>query len=97
MRRLIEGILIVGGGVLGAVLAHVRTNGEIEAAGTAWSLTVLPGLIFIVPLGGVHGFLAEVIWPVIIGCNALAYALIVFVVIFAFRRIFTRRSRTAND
>jgi hypothetical protein len=88
MRRLIEGILIVGGGVLGAALAHVRTNGEIEAAGTAWSLTMLPGLIFIVPLGGVHGFLAEVIWPVIIGCNALAYALIVFLLIFGFRRLF---------
>jgi hypothetical protein len=88
MRRLIEGILIAAGGVLGAFLAQVRTTGEFEAAGTAWSLTMLPGLIFIVPLGGVHGFLAEVIWPVILGCNALAYALIAFILIFGVRRLF---------
>ena len=91
--RLIEVILILGGAALGAALAHVRTTGEIEAAGTAWSLTLLPGLLFIVPLGGVHGFLAEVIWPVIIGCNALAYALIVFLMLFAFRRLLARRPR----
>jgi hypothetical protein len=96
MRRVIDWILIVAGGALGVVLAHVRTQADVEAAGTAWSLTLLPGLIFIVPLGGVHGFLAEVIWPVIIGCNALAYALIVFVLIFAFRRIFGRKSNAAN-
>jgi hypothetical protein len=94
LRRLIEIILILGGAALGAILAHVRTHGEIEAAGTAWSLTLLPGLIFIVPLGGVHGFLAEVIWPVIIGCNAVAYALIVFLVILAFRRLFEGRTST---
>ena len=94
MRRLLEGILIVGGGILGAYLAHVRTAADVEISGTAWSLTMLPGLIFIVPLGGVHGFLAEVIWPVIIGCNALAYALIVSIVIFAFERFFFRRRST---
>lgn len=83
--------------MLGAVLAHVRTHSEIEAAGTAWSLTLLPGLIFIVPLGGVHGFLAEVIWPVIIGCNALAYALIVFLVIFGFRRLFALKTERVTN
>jgi hypothetical protein len=96
-RRLIDVILVLGGGVLGVVLAHVRTEADVEAAGTAWSLTLIPGLVFIVPLGGVHGFLAEVIWPVIIGCNAVAYALIVFVLIFVFRRIFARRSSAANN
>lgn len=96
LQRLIDVILVSGGAVLGFLLAHVRTNAEVEAAGTAWSLTLLPGLVFIVPLGGVHGFLAEVIWPVILGCNAIAYALIVFILIFTFRRIFERISGASH-
>jgi hypothetical protein len=87
MPRWIDIILILCGAVLGAVLAHVKTVAEVNVVGTAWSLTLIPGLFFIAPLGGVHGFLAEVIWPVIIGCNALAYALIVYLLVTLVRRL----------
>jgi hypothetical protein len=89
MPRWIDFMLILCGGILGAAMAHVKTTAEVNVVGTAWSLTLIPGLLFIAPLGGVHGFLAEVIWPVIIACNALAYALIVSLFLFLVRRLFT--------
>jgi len=91
MRRWwLDAILTLLGGFLGAILAHVRTDASVDAVGTSWSLTLIPGLVFLIPLGGVHGFLAEVIWPVIIGCNALAYALLIFVLALLVRRVARR-------
>jgi hypothetical protein len=89
MRRWwIELFLIACGAALGGWLAHVPTTAQIGVLDTSWSLTMLPGLIFIVPLGGVHGFLAGMIWPVIIASNALGYGLLTLVIVWVARRLF---------